>query len=199
VRIVAVGLLPVMPTVAREVLAAIGVPEAPATLDALAWGGLPGGAELPKSEPLFPRIDKDEYLASITPAAGQQSADAAPDAAQAASNATQEESGLISIDQFMETQLRVATVREAEAVPKSNKLLKLTVELGDEVRTVVAGIAQQYEPEKLVGRQVVIVANLQPAKLMGVESQGMVLAATVDGAPRLLHPDGEVPSGSRVR
>jgi methionyl-tRNA synthetase len=193
VRIVAVGLLPVMPKIAREVLGAIGVSEAPRTLDAMAWGGLPGGAELPKSEPLFPRIDKDEYLASITPpaasAAGQ---DGPPDA-------TQEESGLISIDQFMETELRVATVREAEAVPKSNKLLKLTVELGDEVRTVVAGIAQQYEPEQLIGRQVVIVANLQPAKLMGVESQGMVLAASVDGAARLLHPDTEVPSGTRVR
>lgn len=106
---------------------------------------------------------------------------------------------MISIDQFSETELRVATVKAAEAIPNSNKLLKLTVDLGDETRTVVAGIAKEYEPDALLGRQVVVVANLQPAKLMGVESQGMVLAAEVEGRAILLHPEEQVPNGSRVK
>ena len=98
-----------------------------------------------------------------------------------------------------ETELKVATVIAAEPVPKSNKLLKLAVDLGGERRQLVAGIAKEYAPEALVGRRVVVVANLQPATLMGVESQGMVLAASVDGAPVLLRPDREVPAGSRVK
>jgi methionyl-tRNA synthetase len=105
----------------------------------------------------------------------------------------------ITIDDFMGVELKVATVRAAEEVPKSSKLVKLTVDLGDEQRTVVAGIRKAYPPEQLVGRQVVIVANLQPATLMGVESQGMVLAASQEGEPVLLHPDREVPPGTRVR
>ena len=87
----------------------------------------------------------------------------------------------------------------AEAIPKSKKLLKLTVDLGDEQRTLVAGIAEAYEPESLIGKQVVVVANLLPATLMGVESQGMVLAASVDGRPVLLHPGAAVPDGCPVR
>ena len=106
---------------------------------------------------------------------------------------------MITIDKFFETELKVATVMAAERVPKSNKLIKLTVDLGEETRTVVAGIGQQYEPEPLVGRQVIVVANLEPAKLMGVESQGMVLAASIDGKPVLLHPEQQVPNGTRVK
>ena len=93
----------------------------------------------------------------------------------------------------------MATVTAAERVPKSNKLVKLTVDLGEETRTVVAGIGLAYQPEDLVGQQVVVVANLQPAKLMGIESQGMVLAASIDGKPVLLHPDRQVPNGTRVK
>ncbi len=106
---------------------------------------------------------------------------------------------MITIDQFFETELRVATITAAEAIPKSSKLLELTVDLGeDEPRQLVAGIAKEYEPESLVGRQVVVVANLQPAKLMGVESRGMVLAASENGPPVLLRPDTAVPNGTRV-
>ena len=90
-------------------------------------------------------------------------------------------------------------MRAAEPVPKSKKLLKLTVDLGDETRTVVAGIALAYRPEDLAGKQVVVVTNLEPATLMGVESQGMVLAASGDGAPVLLHPGAAVPAGTEVR
>ena len=103
-------------------------------------------------------------------------------------------------DRFSETELKVAEVKTAEAVPKSKKLIKLTIDVGEDAdRTLVAGIAGHYEPEELVGKQIVVVANLQPAKLMGIESNGMVLAASVDGAPVLLQPDKAVPNGTRVR
>ena len=106
----------------------------------------------------------------------------------------------ISIDDFMKVELRVAKVLEAEAVPKSKKLLKLKVDTGADQRTIVAGIAEAYQPEQLIGRTIVIVANLQPAKLMGVESQGMVLAASLDGgAPMLVGFDGAMAPGARVR
>jgi methionyl-tRNA synthetase len=184
-RIVAVGLLPVMPRAAAQVLRALGAP-LPERLDAMSWGGTPTGAPLPPPVPIFPRIDKEAYVAE----ARQSSPAPAPDAAAAAR---------IPIDRFKQVQLRVGTVLTAEPVPKSKKLLKLSVDLGDETRTVVAGIALVYPPAELVGKQVVVVANLEPATLMGVESQGMVLAASIDGTPVLLHPGREVPAGTEVR
>ena len=107
---------------------------------------------------------------------------------------------MISIEEFFKTQLRIATISTAERIEGTDKLVKLTVDLGEESeRTLVAGIAEEYEPDALVGRQVVVVANLKPAKLMGVESQGMVLAASVDGRPVLLGSEEPVPDGTRVR
>ena len=108
----------------------------------------------------------------------------------------------VSFDDFMRVDLRVAKVIAAEAIPKSKKLLKVTVSLGAEQRTLVAGIARAYDPETLVGRSVVVVSNLEKAKLMGVESDGMILAATdPDGGPVLLTLDDteKAPPGSRVR
>jgi methionyl-tRNA synthetase len=99
----------------------------------------------------------------------------------------------------MEVELRVAQVVAAERIEKSKKLLKLRVDDGDGERQLVAGIAAKYTPEELVGRKVVIVANLKPAKLMGTESNGMVLAASIDGEPSLLSVDPSVPNGTRVR
>ena len=110
------------------------------------------------------------------------------------------EDARITIDEFMKVDLRVARVLEAEAIPKSKKLLKLKVDTGRDQRTIVAGIAEAYQPEQLVGRTIVIVANLQPATLMGVESNGMVLAGSPDGGqPTLVSFDQEVPPGARVR
>ena len=104
----------------------------------------------------------------------------------------------ISIDEFMKVELRTAKVIAADAVPKSKKLIKLQVDLGTEQRTIVAGIAEAYSPESLIGRTIVIVANLKPAKLMGIESNGMVLAASPDGGkPVLVAVDAE--PGWRVR
>jgi methionyl-tRNA synthetase len=193
VRIVATGLLPFMPRVAPQVLAAIGVTELPTSFDALRWGGLPTDIEIPAPAPLFPRIDKEAYLGEARAQKNDQETKktmetAAPEASK------------ISVDQFFQAELKVATILAAEPVPKSNKLLKLTADLGEgSPRTIVAGIALAYKPEDLVGKQVVVVANLQPAKLMGVESNGMVLAASLDGKPVLLHPDAQVPNGTRVK
>ena len=186
-RIVATGLLPFMPQTAPRILAAIGADPAPASFDVLSWGGLPNGAELPEKQSLFPRIDKESYLAS---AKGGTQENGEPEV---------EEDSMISIEQFGQIDLRVGTVKAAAAVPKSDKLLQVTVDLGDETRTVVAGIATAYDPDDLIGKQVVVVANLRPAKLMGVESQGMLLAASVDGTPVLVHPAADVPDGSQVR
>jgi methionyl-tRNA synthetase len=107
----------------------------------------------------------------------------------------------ISIEDFQKVRLVTARVLAAERVPKSNRLLKLRVDIGTEERQLVAGIAAKYEPESLVGRNVVVVANLKPARLMGVDSDGMVLAATVGeaGEPSLLEVPEGVPPGSRVK
>jgi methionyl-tRNA synthetase len=192
VRIVATGLLPVMPRMAPQVLAAIGVTTPPDSLDSLRWGGLPTEAEIPAPAPLFPRIDKEAYLGEAQTQKAQEKTKTMETAAA--------EKSLISIDQFFQAELKVATILAAEPVPKSNKLLKLTADVGEgSPRTIVAGIALAYKPEDLVGKQVVVAANLQPAKLMGVESQGMVLAASVDGKPVLLHPEAPVPNGTRVK
>jgi methionyl-tRNA synthetase len=107
----------------------------------------------------------------------------------------------ISIEDFMKVQLRTAKILEAERVPKSKKLVQLKVEVGEAApRTIVAGIAESYEPEQLVGRSIVIVANLKPAKLMGIESNGMVLAASPDGGGAVLvDPGPAAVPGTRVR
>ncbi len=105
----------------------------------------------------------------------------------------------ISFDDFQKVELRVAKVLEAERVEGSEKLLKLQVDLGDEKRQVVAGIGKAYAPESLIGREIVVVANLEPRKLMGLESQGMLLAASDENGPVLLVPGKEVPPGTGIR
>ena len=207
VRIVATGLLPFMPRVAPRVLAGIGAGAAPASLAALAWGGLPNDVELAPLAPLFPRIDKEKYMAEITsPPAPAPAAAATPAPAPApvpAAEARPEGAvSLIDIAQFASVELKVGLVSSCENLPKSEKLLKMMVDVGEErPRQILAGIAKAYRPEELTGTQVVIVANLKPAKLMGQESQGMVLAATdAAGQPVLLRPHAPgVPPGTRVK
>jgi methionyl-tRNA synthetase len=107
---------------------------------------------------------------------------------------------LISIDEFMKVQLKAAKILEAERVPKSKKLVQLKVDVGEAApRTILAGIAESYQPEQLVGRTIVVVANLKPAKLMGIESNGMVLAASPDGGGALLLNAEPATPGTRVR
>lgn len=106
---------------------------------------------------------------------------------------------MISFDQFKEVELRVTKILSAERVEGSDKLLRLQVSLGEEERQIVAGIGKRYDPDQLVGREIVIVANLEPRKLMGLESQGMLLAADSSEGPVLLQPDREVSPGSMIK
>ncbi|WP_083463203.1 methionine--tRNA ligase subunit beta, partial [Calditerricola satsumensis] len=105
----------------------------------------------------------------------------------------------VTVEQFFQTDLRVAEVKAAERVPKTDKLLKLILDVGGETRQVVSGIAQRYAPEDLVGRKVVLVANLKPAKIRGEWSQGMILAADGPDGPHVLFVDADVPSGAKVK
>jgi methionyl-tRNA synthetase len=185
-RVTAALIDPVMPQAAERIRGMLGVPQEP--WSSLQPGTLRSGTRLSETTPLFPRIEKTvEELRGMT----TQENTAAPAAGQ---------DQRIAIDDFMKVELRVAKVLEAEAVPKSKKLLKLKVDTGTDQRTIVAGIAEAYQPEQLVGRTIVIVANLQPAKLMGIESNGMVLAASPEGGlPSLVAVDPSIPAGARVR
>ena len=207
VRLSAVMLSPFVPATARRVFETFGAPARdPAPAD-LAWGGLSAGARMADAPPLFPRVDAAAYLATATkedPGMTDIPVPPAPPASAPPPETTQAVSpsdNRIGIEEFQKVRLVTGKVLEAERVPKSNKLVKLQVDLGTERRQVVAGIAAKYAPEALVGRNVVIVANLKPAKLMGVESNGMILAATVGeaGDPVLLDVPVEVPPGSRVK
>jgi methionyl-tRNA synthetase len=109
-----------------------------------------------------------------------------------------EDDGLITIDDFAKVQLKVAKVLECEKVEKSDKLLKLILEVGEEKRQVVSGIAKTYKPEDLIGKHVILVANLKPVKLRGIESNGMILAASDDNTLTLLTPMAEIKSGADV-
>jgi len=105
---------------------------------------------------------------------------------------------MISFKEFKKLDLRVGKIIEAERVEGADKLLKLKVDLGEEERQLVAGIAKFYQPENLIGRELIVVANLEPKTLMGIESQGMLLAASVEGRPVILEPDEEVPPGTKI-
>jgi methionyl-tRNA synthetase len=207
-RIAAVLLRPVMPVSAAEILRRVGDTTAPDALrlDRDGPWRTQGVRHIIKGAPLWPRVDEDTHSGGSAKGPRRKEETIVEEKPAGAAGApdvpvtTPAEETRISIDDFKRVELRVAKVLEAEAVPKSKKLLKLTVDTGSDQRTIVAGIAETYQPEQLVGRTVVIVANLQPAKLMGVESQGMVLAASPEGdAPTLIGCDDAVPPGARVR
>ncbi len=174
---------PAMPAAAAEIAARLGT-TLPADLSELRWGLLPAGVPLAKRGPLFPRVDKAAFFEETKtviepkPTAGQD---------------------LLTIDEFRRVDLRVGLVTAAERVPGADKLLKLQVDLGDETRQIVAGIAAAYPPEQLVGKRIVVVANLKPATLRGAVSQGMLLAADLDGRPIIATFDQDVKPGTRVR
>ncbi len=106
---------------------------------------------------------------------------------------------MITFDDFQKLDIKIGTIIEAEKVEGADKLLKLTVDISEEKRTLVAGIAEDYKPEDIIGKQIPILTNLEPKKLRGIESQGMILAVDVDGGCVLLSPDKEVPSGSIIK
>jgi methionyl-tRNA synthetase len=183
-RCLGILLDPFLPDAAARIREGLGQSEPPRLADA-DWGRLAAGSPVRKVSGLFPRIEERKPSASATPAPGtEKGADGR---------------ARIAIDDFAKVELRVAEVMEAERLPKSKKLLKLTLSLGAETRTVLAGIAEHYAPADLVGKKVVVVANLQPAKLMGVESNGMVLAGSTDGTLAVLTLDRDLPAGARVK
>lgn len=106
---------------------------------------------------------------------------------------------MATYDDFMKLDLKVAKILEAEEVPEASKLLKLKIDIGGETRQIVAGIKKNYQPQDLIGREIVVIANLDPRVVMGVESQGMLLAASDETGPILLRPDKDVPVGSKVK
>ncbi|MGB9363625.1 MAG: methionine--tRNA ligase subunit beta, partial [Candidatus Sulfotelmatobacter sp.] len=184
-------------------------------LKELAWGQLPLGTKLGEVHPVFPRADKSAIermqnmeekqrvapvgettttAAPAPPTAPQVTAAIRPPAAGPATN------DKISIDDFSKVELRVGLVKVAERVPKADKLLRLEIDIGTEVRQVLAGIAEAYAPETLIGRKVVIVANLAPRKLRGMESNGMIVAASLEsGKPVLAGFLEDVPIGARLK
>jgi methionyl-tRNA synthetase len=191
-RILGIVLAPFLPDAAVRIRQALGQTAEPQLAHA-AWGGLQPGAPVRKLSGLFPRVDQ-----RATATAGV-AADRPVETLDRASAKDGESAGPITKDQFARLDLRVAQVLAAEPVAKSRKLLKLTVSLGgDESRTVVAGIAEHYRPDELVGKKVVIVANLEPARLMGIESQGMLLAGSAQGQLSILVLDRDLPPGARV-
>jgi methionyl-tRNA synthetase len=200
IRVAAVLLSPVMPKSSEEILRRVGETRSIAALrlDADARWRNEGVREINKGPALWPRAEE-------TVEETNQPNPAEPKATQAigAGTTTAEAPATdnrIAIDDFMKVELRVAKVLEAEAVPKSKKLVKMRIDVGTEQRTIVAGIAEAYTPEQLVGRTIAIVFNLKPAKLMGIESNGMVLAASPEGGkPTLVSFESDVPPGTRVR
>jgi methionyl-tRNA synthetase len=210
-RLTAVYLTPFMPMTASTLFGAIGASNSISDLTYEKegqWGGLPHTVHVRTIPPLFEKrlpdgslLPKEESSApkreKRTPSAGASSdKDAAPPSAQPSESAIME---AISLDEFKKVQILPALVLHAEPVPKSTKLLKLRVTIGQEERTIVAGIAGSYTPESLIGKTVAILANLKPAKLMGVESQGMILAAQSGDGVSVLTFDKEVSPGAQIR
>ena len=212
-RIVTALAHPVMPTATAKIWVQMGLGDIKTfDLTQLQWGQLHLGTKLGEVQAVFPRADKSAVermqkmeeqkiggTASVgTDASPVPPSEARPPAAPKASAAIPD--GKISIDDFAKVELRVAQVKTAERVKGADKLLRLEVDLGTEVRQLVAGIAEAYEPETLIGRKVVIVANLAPRKLRGLESNGMIVAASPEGGkPVLASFLEDVPLGTRLK
>jgi methionyl-tRNA synthetase len=219
-RIFAVLLAPTLPNSMPEIWRQLGLDGSPASVDprTLEWGQLPAGTRIGEVKPVFPRLDREKLLAEIkvevntqmdaenakeagteVPApTGQHETQAQPAAAPAAAA----EPEYITIDDFAKVDMRVGTVLEASRIEGADKLLKLRIDLGEAApRQILAGIAQYYEPESLVGRKVAVVANLKPRKMRGLESQGMVVAASAgdEGRPVIATFAEDVPNGARLR
>jgi methionyl-tRNA synthetase len=184
---------PIMPKTADAIAAQLGLPPL-RTWDELGTEGtLPEGTPLQQPQPIFPRLDTKKNQAPVKKE--QKPVETKPVAPN-----PEPVNDQISIEDFMKVQLRVARVVEAEPIEGADKLLKLQIMIGEEKRQLVAGIRKDYTPEELIGRQIVVVVNLKPAKLRGVESQGMLLAVTKeDGGAILLQPESEAPEGGKIK
>lgn len=211
-RVTALLLTPFLVETPGKIWAQLGLDGDPAALNPeneAVWGRFPAGTQVKKGNPLFPRIETEKTGCDQPPApAGEKGRSPAAEV-QAKVQAgvkppakpaeTPDGADLVTIEEFARVDLRVARVLAAERVPDTNKLLKLTIKLGGEERQLVAGIGQHYEPASLIGREIVVVANLKPAKIRGLLSQGMLLAATNGDELALVVPEKPVGGGARVR
>ena len=188
-RIGAILLYPFIPATCEEIFKELNT--SLNTYESLDFGALECGKEVGEQKVLFQRIDEAKMMAEI-----EEELKAKAEAAKKAEKP--EGCAIIGIDKFMEVELRTAEVIECEAVPKAKKLLKLQLDLGYEKRQVVSGIAKFYKPEELIGKKVIVVANLSPAKLCGIESNGMILASGEEEV-RVVFLDKDTPNGERVR
>lgn len=191
IRLATVMCTPFMPSLPEKIWVQLGITELKEihTWDSLIWGRFPAGTKINRGEPLFPRIEltvpeaKEESTQNVQEARQPEFEPIAPE---------------ITIDDFAKVDLRVAEVISCEKVKKADKLLQLNVKVGDEVRTIVSGIAQHYQPEEMVGKKVVLVANLKPVKLRGIESKGMILAASHNGKLEVITVD-TIESGGKIK
>ena len=208
-RWLSVLLYPVMPTATNEIWTQLGLSGSPGnvTPTALKWGGLEEGNAIGEVKAIFPRLDKDRIMEEIKNEAATSDTAVTTQTVEATPHhATQADAvgvtTLIDIDDFAKVDLRVGQVISAERIPKADKLLLMKIDIGEEQpRQVLAGIAQFYEPENLINRKVVVVANLKPRKLRGLESQGMVVAASYgeEGRPVIATFTEDVPNGARLK
>jgi methionyl-tRNA synthetase len=199
-RIVSGLLFPVMPDRMLTLRRALGVAEEQLVpqLDNLEqWGGLAEGAAVQDIDSLFPRVKPAENANAPAPSTQKKPAESTK-GAKAADNATGAGVALISFDTFQKVELKTARILSAEPVEGADKLLKLMVQIGAEKRRLVAGIARHYKPAELLDKTVVVVANLKPAKIFGVESNGMLLAAKKDDRLELVTVDGDIGTGASV-
>lgn len=181
-RVASILYWPVMPDACEEIRYRLNLQKREIDLDmASEWGELKSEAVIEVGEPLFPRIDEEKALKKL------QSGEETP------------EEELIDISEFAKIKIRTGKIVECVAAPNADKLYLLKVDLGGEIRPLVAGIAQWYEPPELVGKTAVVITNLKPARIRGHESRGMILAAEGDGEVRILTVDGELPPGSKIR
>ncbi len=190
----------VMPESTKEIWAQMGLESDLSLQDPsmLTWGGLAPGSKIGTSKPVFPMLDKEKIMSEI------EAAKESPEAVvqEQKKEVPVEDDGIIGIEDFIKVELRVGEILEAERIEGSDKLLKFRIDLGEEEpRQILAGIAQHYDPDKVVGMKVVIVSNLKPRKMFGFESQGMVCAASVgkEGRPVLATFNEDVPNGTRLK
>ncbi len=194
-RIVSVLLTPFIEGTAKKIQDIFGLEdEALVSWDSIgSFGKNVCGKSVKKTQPLFPRIEVEKELEELEKISDNRDLKKVKNVPK-----KQEGAGVITYDDFMNVELKVGKVKEAVAIEKSDKLIKMQVQVGEETRQIVSGIRQWYSPEEMVGKTIVVVANLKPAKLFGTLSEGMLLAAESDGVLKLVTLDGELPSGVRV-
>lgn len=198
-RAISVMIEPFIPTTARRIWAQLNLPQNFDEIrisDIEGWGKTPVGIQINKPEQLFPRIEIEEEKSEAKKEV-KENKKAKKEEQKAPEKAKENEDGMIGIEDFSKIDLRVVEIVAAEPVPKTDKLMKIQVSLGDEERTVVSGIAKHYKPEDLIGKHVVLVANLKPAKLRGVMSHGMLLAASKGDELQIV--ETTMPVGSKVK